>query len=178
MFSIGAYPTTHQYGGPSSAARPQPALRNGFDSLSEVINRTSGYDFINGVDRLGNALPAEIHDYVNHVVHDSKLNEKELDDLLANIRPDMAIPETNREGTPEGLRGALYRHQEIALTWLKDMEEGTNKGGILADDMGLGKTISMLALILARPAKSRPKVEYLCLASHWPHFVLTRNRRT
>jgi SNF2 family DNA or RNA helicase len=32
------------------------------------------------------------------------------------------------------------------------MEEGTNKGGILADDMGLGKTISSLALILSRPS--------------------------
>jgi SNF2 family DNA or RNA helicase len=32
------------------------------------------------------------------------------------------------------------------------MEEGTNKGGILADDMGLGKTISALALMLSRPS--------------------------
>lgn len=32
------------------------------------------------------------------------------------------------------------------------MEEGKNKGGILADDMGLGKTISALALILSRPS--------------------------
>jgi hypothetical protein len=35
------------------------------------------------------------------------------------------------------------------------MEEGTNKGGILADDMGLGKTISTLALILCRPSSDR-----------------------
>jgi SNF2 family DNA or RNA helicase len=35
------------------------------------------------------------------------------------------------------------------------MEEGTNKGGILADDMGLGKTISSLALILSRPSTNR-----------------------
>jgi len=45
-----------------------------------------------------------------------------------------------------------YEHQKLALTWLKSMEEGTNKGGILADDMGLGKTISALALILSRPS--------------------------
>jgi SNF2 family DNA or RNA helicase len=39
------------------------------------------------------------------------------------------------------------------------MEEGKNKGGILADDMGLGKTISSLALILSRPSTdSRRKV--------------------
>ena len=35
------------------------------------------------------------------------------------------------------------------------MEEGTNKGGILADDMGLGKTISTLALMLSRPSNDR-----------------------
>ena len=35
------------------------------------------------------------------------------------------------------------------------MEEGTNKGGILADDMGLGKTISTLALMLSRPSTDR-----------------------
>jgi SNF2 family DNA or RNA helicase len=35
------------------------------------------------------------------------------------------------------------------------MEEGTNKGGILADDMGLGKTISALALMLSRPSTDR-----------------------
>lgn len=35
---------------------------------------------------------------------------------------------------------------------MKSMEEGTNKGGILADDMGLGKTISALALMLSRPS--------------------------
>jgi len=35
------------------------------------------------------------------------------------------------------------------------MEEGNNKGGILADDMGLGKTISTLALILSRPSADR-----------------------
>jgi SNF2 family DNA or RNA helicase len=34
------------------------------------------------------------------------------------------------------------------------MEEGTNKGGILADDMGLGKTISALALILTRKSEN------------------------
>lgn len=147
VFSIGTLPTPNQ-----------STTGNGFETLSQIINRTNSYDFVNGVDGFGNRLPAEIHDYVNHVVHDSKLDEKEIDDLLANIRPDMTIPETNRAGTPEGLKGALYRHQEIALTWMKDMEVGTNKGGILADDMGLGKTISMLALILSRPAKSKPKV--------------------
>jgi SNF2 family DNA or RNA helicase len=37
------------------------------------------------------------------------------------------------------------------------MEEGNNKGGILADDMGLGKTISTLALMLSRPSNDRDR---------------------
>ena len=131
---------------------------HGFNPLSETYNRTSGYDFVNKVDTLRESLPQKVTDYVNHLFHDPSLEKKEIEDLLANIRPDMAIPEHDRGGTPEGLMGTLYPHQEVALAWLKKMEEGTNKGGILADDMGLGKTISMLSLILSRPATSRPKV--------------------
>jgi SNF2 family DNA or RNA helicase len=55
------------------------------------------------------------------------------------------------------LNNIQYEHQKLALTWLRSMEEGTNKGGILADDMGLGKTISALALILTRPPKDRAR---------------------
>jgi len=43
------------------------------------------------------------------------------------------------------------------------MEEGTNKGGILADDMGLGKTISALALILTRPPTDRARKVWLLM---------------
>jgi SNF2 family DNA or RNA helicase len=47
------------------------------------------------------------------------------------------------------------------------MEDGTNKGGILADDMGLGKTISTLALILSRPSteNTRKVISYLPLST-------------
>jgi len=46
---------------------------------------------------------------------------------------------------------------------MKAMEEGTNKGGILADDMGLGKTITSLALILSRPSADNLRKVFLIL---------------
>lgn len=45
------------------------------------------------------------------------------------------------------------------------MEDGSNKGGILADDMGLGKTISALALMLTRPSTERARK--VCMPSSW-----------
>ncbi|QSZ37141.1 hypothetical protein DSL72_009235 [Monilinia vaccinii-corymbosi] len=98
---------------------------------------------------------SEMRDRMDHVMNDPRKTEKEIKDLLENIKADIEIPLEDREGTPEGLKYPLYEHQKIALTWLKQMEEGTNKGGILADDMGLGKTISTLALLLARPSADR-----------------------
>lgn len=162
------YPSSWRGQPPPSFSRPNmPILGNptvlgssgrNTSALSDIINRTSGYDFVNGTDALGNALPEGLTDFLHDAFHDPGMTAKELDDLLQNISPDMDIPERNRDGTPAGLKRPLYPHQELALTWMKKMEDGTNKGGILADDMGLGKTISTLALILSRPATSRPKV--------------------
>lgn len=143
---------------PGMGGAPTLASNANRTPLSDIINRTSMFDFVNGLDENGNPLPGRIVDYINESLYDPKVTDQELDDLLKNIRPDMEIPEGNRDGTPEGLKNSLYPHQIVALTWMKNMEEGTNKGGILADDMGLGKTISTLALMLSRPAVSRPKV--------------------
>jgi hypothetical protein len=137
----------------ASHVLPQPAR-----TLSTIINRTNHFDLTKGYDDMGQPLPERLTNYLNDVMYDSRVSEKELEELMQNIRPDMEIPDKHRDGTPNGLKSNLYLHQEVALTWLKNMEEGTNKGGILADDMGLGKTISMLALMLFRPANKRPKV--------------------
>lgn len=51
------------------------------------------------------------------------------------------------------------------------MEEGTNKGGILADDMGLGKTISTLALIVSRPSAD-PSCKVRLLANSFDHLLI------
>jgi SNF2 family DNA or RNA helicase len=86
------------------------------------------------------------------VTNDPTKTREELKELLENIRPDMELPPEAREGTPDGMKYPLMEHQKLGLTWMKQMEEGSNKGGILADDMGLGKTIQALALLVSRPS--------------------------
>ncbi|KAL7972596.1 SNF2 family N-terminal domain-containing protein [Trichoderma sp. SZMC 28014] len=165
---------------PGMIGAPTLASNANRTPLSDIINRTSMFDYVNGLDDNGNPLPGRIMDYINESLHDPKVTDQELDDLLKNIRPDMEIPEGNRDGTPEGLKNSLYPHQIVALTWMKQMEEGTNKGGILADDMGLGKTISTLALMLSRPANSRPKTNLiigpLALIRQWEEEIYKKTR--
>ncbi|KAG8420664.1 hypothetical protein J3459_010880 [Metarhizium acridum] len=174
-----------QLNSPYSTMRNQlsnPAIRNAFQPLSSsrvpfngvpwlpgnngssignIIEQTSTFDFTNGLDSYGNPLPSRLTNVLSDDAHESPVTGKELEDLLANIRPDIDIPEHNRGVGPPGLKYPLYRHQEVALTWMKQMEEGTNKGGILADDMGLGKTISTLSLMLSNRSTSRPKTNLI-----------------
>lgn len=158
------------------ASVAQRAFGDG-SSLNDLISRTNGYDFVNGLDGNGNPLPHRMQNLWSHM-QDPQVTEKELEDLLRNIRPDMDIEDKNRERTPAGFNGKLYLHQELALSWLKKMEEGTNKGGILADDMGLGKTISMISLMTIRPASSRPKTNLIiapvALMRQWEEEIRTR----
>ena len=59
---------------------------------------------------------------------------------------------------------------------MKKMEEGSNKGGILADDMGLGKTVQSIALMLSRPSGPTKKptlvVTPVALMDQWRREIL------
>ncbi|KAH7316617.1 SNF2 family N-terminal domain-containing protein [Stachybotrys elegans] len=158
-FRSAASQLRHASSQPHHASYSMP--RVGRDSsLMDIISSTSMFDYSTGTDVDGHPLSDRLTDLFNDAFHDPRVTEKELDDLLQNIRPDME-PGLNRGNTPEALKNSLYPHQELALSWMVKMEEGSNKGGILADDMGLGKTISTLALIHARPATARPKTNLI-----------------
>lgn len=81
--------------------------------------------------------------------NDPAKTKEEINALLENIRPDEDLPEHLMIRTPDAMSIKLHKYQELGLTWLQNMENGSNKGGILADDMGLGKTIQMLSLIVS-----------------------------
>lgn len=135
-------------------------------SLSSIY-RAGGLQANELVDYTG--LNPNIATYVNDLLADPRKTEEEIGELLSNIRPDMEIPVEERGTTPEALKYPLYPHQILALGWMSKMEEGSNKGGILADDMGLGKTISTLALMVFR--KSQDPGHKVCIV----FFAQTRN---
>lgn len=110
---------------------------------------------INAHDPANKDLVASYMDRVDYVANDPTRTTEEIKSLLENIRPDEELPPENREGTPEAMTYPLMEHQKLGLAWLKSMEEGSNKGGILADAMGLGKTIQALALMVARKSDDR-----------------------
>ena len=83
--------------------------------------------------------------------------------LLENIRPDQDL-DRKREGTPDAMKYPLMEHQKLGLAWMKSMEAGSNKGGILADDMGLGKTVQALALMVSRPSDNPARKTTLIIA--------------
>lgn len=86
---------------------------------------------INPEDPANSALVESYRSRIDYVTHDPTRNAAEIKSLLENIRPDEELPPENREGTPEAMKYNLMEHQKLGLAWMKQMEEGSNKGGIL-----------------------------------------------
>jgi len=157
----------------SSNQMPQtpdpPAASGSNNNQASQESDSSAYGGI--VDRDGNPLNGgwptyrpEIGSYIDHIRNDPTKTLDQLKTLMENIRPDMEIPPEDREGTPDDMTYPLMEHQKLGLAWLKGMEDGSNKGGILADDMGLGKTIQALALIVSRKSKDPDRKTTLIVA--------------
>ncbi|CEJ86352.1 hypothetical protein VHEMI04083 [[Torrubiella] hemipterigena] len=163
---------------PIRANRTVPSQGPG-GALGNIINRTSMFGY-GAMGDMMSSMGGRLGSFFESI-QDERVSDEELAELLKNVQPDVHIPEDLRGKTkPEGLKNDLYHHQELALIWMKKMEDGTNKGGILADDMGLGKTISTLSLILDRKATSRPKTNLiigpLSLIRQWEEEIKSKTK--
>ncbi|KAL8664662.1 MAG: hypothetical protein Q9168_007863 [Polycauliona sp. 1 TL-2023] len=138
-------------------------------------------------ERLGQEQPRmDSDDYMtryreryDYLTNDPTRTLAEIKDLLNNIRPDEDLPPENREGTPDAMVFPLMEHQKLGLAWMKAMEVGTNKGGILADGMGLGKTIQAIALMVSRRStdlncKSTLIIAPVALMKQWDREIRTK----
>lgn len=106
--------------------------------------------------------------------------KEELRKLMENIQPDDATKIANEEDVPvEGLTIKLKPYQFAGLEWLQKMENGSNKGGILADDMGLGKTVQAISLMVTNRSEDPVNKTTLILAPvallrQWEQEIMTK----
>lgn len=179
---IASYPTIgNGYGQSATQTSSEPAVID-LDSYDEPQSSMTGYPYQNPAMRSSSwddDLRDRYMERVNYLTNDPTRTTTEIKDLLENIRPDEELPIENREGTPEAMVYPLMEHQKLGLAWMKAMEEGSNKGGILADDMGLGKTIQALALMVARRSldpnrKTTLIVAPLALMKQWEREIKSK----
>ncbi|MCJ1379137.1 hypothetical protein MMC17_002237 [Xylographa soralifera] len=103
---------------------------------------------------------------LGHLSADPYRSTSDIKSLLENIRPDEELNRRTLVGNPESMSATatLYDHQKLGLQWMMTMEEGSNKGGILADDMGLGKTIQAIALMVMKRSTDQSRKTTLIIA--------------
>ncbi|MCJ1469564.1 hypothetical protein MMC07_008198 [Pseudocyphellaria aurata] len=162
------YGSSYPYGQLGSSLNPQVISDSDLDyyglpQQSLLHNVLSGHS-INANDPRNREIVDRYTDRINYLTNDPTRTSAEIKSLLENIRPDEDLPAENREGTPDAMTYPLMEHQKLGLAWMKSMEEGSNKGGILADDMGLGKTIQALALMVSRRSQDPTRKTTLIVA--------------
>ncbi|MCJ1224733.1 hypothetical protein MMC12_001378 [Toensbergia leucococca] len=191
---IGSYPnaapefnnTSYPYGLAGSSTNSHfisntPALDYYGQQHQRSVASTLSKHSINPHDPNNKELFDRYMERVDYLTHDPTRTSAEIKSLLENIRPDEDLPPENREGTPEAMTFPLFEHQKLGLAWMKSMEEGSNKGGILADDMGLGKTVQALALLVSRKSNDPTRkttliVAPVALMKQWEREIKTKIR--
>ncbi|KAI4234695.1 MAG: hypothetical protein LQ349_003644 [Xanthoria aureola] len=174
----------NQFDGLGSYSQPFP-LSSSPDPSDLAFPLFPQSNIMNDRERLGKAS-TEYEEYMSryrerydYLTNDPTRTLTEIKDLLNNIRPDEDLPPENREGTPDAMVFPLMEHQKLGLTWMKSMEMGTNKGGILADGMGLGKTIQAIALMVSRKStdvgcKTTLIIAPVALMKQWEREIQTK----
>lgn len=146
--------SSYGYGAAGSSSNPHLIPDVDLEDFSRpssgLFNSVLNTHLINANDPKNRELVDRYRDRYDYLTNDPTKTSAEIKSLLENIRPDEELPPENREGTPDAMKYPLLEHQKLGLAWMKSMEEGSAKGGILADDMGLGKTIQALALMVSR----------------------------
>ncbi|KAK8008748.1 SNF2 family N-terminal domain-containing protein [Apiospora marii] len=126
----------------ANGAKTSSVYRPGTSSLADIVQRTNNYDYASSTNEYGDPLDNRVF-----IPFGDDDESDQVKALLTNISTEAGT--ADGDSTPAALKEPLYKHQQIALKWMKGMEADEHKrGGILADDMGLGKTISSLALIV------------------------------
>ena len=139
---------SHVYGAPVHGVMQRSAYGNS-TGVAGIVNGALG-----ALGMLGSSSNPHDVDAYNRLrdrFANTAETEEHIKNLLKQIRPDEELSEEERSHMPVELKIPLMKHQAAGVAWMKRMEEGTTKGGILADDMGLGKTLQTIALMLARP---------------------------
>ncbi|KAL8755091.1 MAG: hypothetical protein Q9199_003880 [Rusavskia elegans] len=174
----------NQFSGLGSYSNPLP-LPSSPDASDHPFPLYPQSNIMNDPERL-EKTSTEYEEYMSryrerydYLTNDPTRTLAEIKDLLNNIRPDEDLPPENREGTPDAMVFPLMEHQKLGLTWLKSMEVGTNKGGILADGMGLGKTIQAIALMVSRRStdlscKTTLIIAPVALMKQWEREIQTK----
>ncbi|KAJ3239466.1 hypothetical protein HDU81_005909 [Chytriomyces hyalinus] len=129
--------------------------------MNQLVSQT-------GSSQTYNAYPDEkfdpFLDGFERPLKDEEVTEQ-LKDLLENVAITAAVPPVDqRLPSPPELKVTLLEHQKIGVEWMLRMENGTNKGGILADDMGLGKTVQSITCCILNRNEDRARKTTLIVA--------------
>jgi SNF2 family DNA or RNA helicase len=142
-----------------------PSLTRPFQLPSSQYNPNSSQSLVplSAVDLSFDSDEDDLGQY-GFLRNDPTRSAEEIKELIEHIATGADLPPNLREGTPDAMKFPLLEHQKIGLTWMKEKEQASVKGGILADDMGLGKTIQAIALMVSRPSEDRARKTTLVVA--------------